>query len=68
MKTRTRTSQAAPMTHDAYAGFLKLWLTPAGAVPKPSPELDAYLRHANEQAPLSDELCAVLNPPVKRAA
>jgi hypothetical protein len=40
------------MSPDAYAGFLKLWITPAGTLPERTPEIDAYLRHVSEVAPL----------------
>lgn len=65
MKT-PRTSR--PMSADAYAGFLKLWLTPAGKAPRPSAEVDAYLRHANQREPLSDATRRVLGHPTERAA
>lgn len=45
----------APMSAEAYAGFLKLWLTPASKVPQPSMEVDAYLRHVSSREPLSEE-------------
>lgn len=56
------------MNADAYAGFLKLWLTPSSRVPRPSAELDAYLRHANRVDPLSDEVRRALGQPTERAA
>lgn len=36
------------MNADAYAGFLRLMLTPLSKDPKPSKELDAYLRYLGE--------------------
>jgi len=40
----------------AYAGFLKLWLTPPGAPDPNSSEVEAYLRHVNEHEPLPAQL------------
>lgn len=40
------------MNADAYAGFLKLLLTPTSKIPPMSAELDAYLRYANEREPV----------------
>jgi hypothetical protein len=64
MKTLTRTTKPARMDADAYAGFLKLWLTPSNRTPAPSPEVDAYLEYVNEREPLPEELC--LPTPRKR--
>lgn len=58
-----RTAKPTRMSPDAYAGFLKLWLTPAGRVPAPSADVDAYLRHANEREPLSDESYRAIGRP-----
>lgn len=57
----------APMSADAYAGFLKLWLTPAHKVPPITPEVEAYLRHASQQEPLSDNARGALGQPTHRA-
>ena len=57
----------APMSADAYAGFLKLWLTPAHKEPKMTPEVEAYLRHASKREPLSDETRAALGQPTRPA-
>ncbi len=56
-----------PMSPDAYAGFLKLWLTPAHKEPEMTPEVEAYLRHASKCEPLSGETRAVLGQPVRPA-
>ena len=66
--TQHTPSRRAPMSADAYAGFLKLWLTPAREVPAITPEVEAYLRHANQQAPLNDESRAVLEQTTRKAA
>ncbi len=58
----------APMSADAYAGFLKLWLTPAHKAPAITPEVEAYLHHANQQAPLNDESRRVLDQTLRKAA
>lgn len=50
-----RTPKPAPMGPDAFAGFLKLWLTPASRLPADSAEVQAYLRHASRREPLSAE-------------
>jgi hypothetical protein len=57
-----------PMSPDAYAGFLKLWLTPAHREPKMTPEVEAYLRHVSEREPLSDDVRTVLGQPTRKAA
>lgn len=67
MKHRS-SSTDAPMSADAYAGFLKLWLTPAHKVPAMTPEVEAYLRHANEREPLSDVTRRSLGRPTRKAA
>lgn len=36
------------MSADAYAGFLRLLLTPASREPRPSRELTAYLHHLEQ--------------------
>ncbi|HEU0299801.1 MAG TPA: hypothetical protein VFR37_10110 [Longimicrobium sp.] len=56
------------MSADAYAGFLKLWLTPAHKLPELTPEVQAYLRHANEREPLSDATRGAPGQPARRAA
>jgi hypothetical protein len=68
MKTIPRPTRTSRMSHDAYAGFLKLWLTPANRVPRQSPEVDAYLRHANEREPLQSTLLLPGRRPKSRAA
>ena len=56
------------MSADAYAGFLKLWLTPASKLPTASAEVDAYLRHANKREPLSTTSRRALGQPTEQAA
>jgi hypothetical protein len=56
------------MSPDAYAGFLKLWLTPAGELPPMTAEVDAYLQHANEREPLSEATRRAVGHPTKQAA
>jgi hypothetical protein len=68
MKNRTFASSRDRMSDDAYAGFLKLWLTPAHKLPEMTPEVEAYLRHANQREPLSDASREVLGQPVRKAA
>ena len=68
MKNRLRNAKDAPMSADAFAGFLKLWLTPAGQAPRPSEEVDAYLEHVNQRSPLPDSVLRFLGRPSDRAA
>jgi hypothetical protein len=56
------------MSPDAYAGFLKLWLTPAHKAPKMTPEVEAYLRESSAREPLSDTVRQALGQPTRRAA
>ena len=68
MKTLTRTPRSTRMSADAYAGFLKLLLTPAGKVPRPSQDVDASLRHVNAVSPLSEATRRFIGQPTGRAA
>jgi hypothetical protein len=68
MKNHSSAPKRAPMSADAYAGFLKLWLTPAHRLPEMTPEVEAYLRHANEREPLADATRRTLGQPTRRAA
>lgn len=56
------------MSADAYAGFLRLLLTPASRVPLPSADLDAYLQYVAEREPLSDTVRMVIGQPTVEAA
>jgi hypothetical protein len=47
------------MNADAYAGFLKLLLTPSSRVPSMTPDIEAYLRYANQRDPLPADVCGV---------
>lgn len=40
------------MEPDAYAGFLKLLLTPTSQVPEMTADIEAYLDHANRRDPV----------------
>lgn len=68
MKNVTRKAENAPMSADAYAGFLKLWLTPASKAPALQDEVEAYLRYASEREPLSDTARGAIRQPTERAA
>jgi hypothetical protein len=57
-----------PMSPDAYAGFLKLWLTPAHREFKMTPEVEAFLREATNREPLSDDVRRALGQPTRKAA
>jgi hypothetical protein len=56
------------MDADAYAGFLKLWLTPSHELPSLDDEIRAYLRHLSEREPLNEESRRALGQPTRRAA
>lgn len=68
MKRHHRNSQRAEMSPDAYAGFLRLLLTPDHRVPSPSAELDAYLEYRSEVDPLPENVQFILGHPVVEAA
>jgi hypothetical protein len=68
MKRIARSTKPAPMSADAYAGFLKLWLTPAGQAPRHSAEIEAYLRHVSRRDPLSATARRALTQPTDQAA
>jgi hypothetical protein len=68
MKRNTRSARKSPMSADAYAGFLKLWITPRNVVPRMSPEVDAYLRYATQREPLSSTARRALGLPTRTAA
>ena len=40
------------MDNEAYAGFLRLWLSAGTRIDNPTPDIEAYLRHVNEREPL----------------
>ena len=68
MNKRTTAPKPAPMDADAYAGFLKLWLTPSHKLPRLDDEIRAYLRHVSEREPLSDDAREALGQPTRKAA
>jgi hypothetical protein len=68
MNTRPIAPKPAPMSADAYAGFLKLWLTPASKLPRLDDEIRAYLRHVSDRAPLSGDARQALGQPTRKAA
>ncbi len=68
MTRSSRTAKNAPMSADAYAGFLKLWLKPQSRGTNPSSDVDAYLRYANEREPLSEASLRLLGGRTDRAA
>jgi hypothetical protein len=68
MKTRSIAPKPAPMDADAYAGFLKLWLTPTHKLPSLDEEIRAYLRHVSEREPLNEESRRALRQPTRKAA
>jgi hypothetical protein len=56
MKKEHASKKAIAMTPDAYAGFLRLLLTPLSKVPPLTPDVEAYLRYANEREPVTSIL------------
>lgn len=68
MKTIARSPKAGRMGPDAYAGFLKLWLTPATRQVEISGDVEAYLRHVGDREPLSDATRRAAGLPTGRAA
>lgn len=66
MKSYSRKN--VPMSNDAYAGFLRLLLTPAGREPVGSPEVDAYVDYLNAREPLSRETRRIIGRSNERAA
>jgi hypothetical protein len=68
MKRTTRSATHAPMSPDAYAGFLRLWITPASKLPPRSPEVDAYVSFVSAREPLSAESRRLLGRPSRNAA
>jgi hypothetical protein len=67
MRSRSHGTRA-PMNPDAYAGFLRLFLTPGGRLPVRSDDVDAYIRHLNRQSPLSRQSRRALGHTTDRAA
>lgn len=68
MKLRATAPKPAPMSADAYAGFLKLWLTPTHKLPRLDDEVRAYLRYVGEHEPLSGDVRETLGQPTRKAA
>ena len=67
MKTM-RTTKATRMSADEYAGFLKLWLTPASRLSPLSEEVQAYLAYVARREPLSDAARRAAGLPTGQAA
>jgi hypothetical protein len=68
MKIHATAPKPAPMSADAYAGFLKLWLTPTHKLPSLDNEVRAYLRHVSDREPLSGNVREALGQPTRKAA
>ena len=68
MKSAARTATRAPMSADAYAGFLKLLLTPVSKPVSLSPDIEAYLAYTSGREPLSGVARRALGQPADRAA
>jgi hypothetical protein len=65
---RNQRAKSPAMSSDAYAGFLKLLLTPASQVPRMSPDLEAYLRYVNDRDPVSADVLSAATPAPRQAA
>lgn len=68
MMNRSSARKPAPMSDDAFAGFLKLWLTPTDKLTSINAEVDAYLRHVSDREPLSAATRRTLGQPTRKAA
>ena len=68
MKSASRTATSAPMSADAYAGFLKLLLTPASKPVALSPDVEAYLAYSSAREPLTATARRAMGQPAHRAA
>lgn len=66
MKSYSR--KKAPMSNDAYAGFLRLLLTPAGKEPLGASDVDAYIEYLNAREPLSRETRRIIGRSNEQAA
>jgi hypothetical protein len=66
MKSFSR--KKAAMSNDAYAGFLKLLLTPAGREPIGSSDVNAYIEYLNDREPLSKETRRIIGHANEQAA
>ena len=68
MKRLRRNEQEERMDAEAFAGFLRLWIAPPSRELRPSPEVEAYLRHVAERSPLSPVARRALAETTDRAA
>ena len=68
MKTHVRRIKSETMSPDAYAGFLRLLLTPDSRAPRPSADVNAYLAHASRREPLPLQVKRILGQPTGKAA
>lgn len=68
MANRSANTARAPMSPDAYAGFLKLLLSPTHRLPVDDQDVDAYIRHSNRVDPLSAATRRFIGQPADRAA
>jgi hypothetical protein len=68
MKKRSENKGMPKMDAEAFAGFLRLWITPPGRDVRPSPEVEAYLRYVAEHSPLTPAGLRTLGSHTDRAA
>ena len=53
MSSHKKSARSTAMDSEAYAGFLKLLLTPSSRVPSMTSDVEAYLRYANGREPVT---------------
>ena len=53
MSSNKKAADADAMDPEAYAGFLRLLLSPLSRVPSLTPDVEAYLRYANRREPVT---------------
>jgi hypothetical protein len=53
MSSNRKPDRTDAMDPEAYAGFLRLLLTPTSRVPSMTPDVEAYLRYANRREPVN---------------
>jgi hypothetical protein len=68
MKAQRSNARRERMSSDAYAGFIKLLLTPMTVVPRIDEDVEAYLNHLNAREPLTATARRAIAQPTDHAA
>jgi hypothetical protein len=68
MKTISRAPNGRAMSAEAYAGFLKLWLTSVSRPVEITDDVAAYLEYVSGREPLSDAARRAAGLPTGQAA